>query len=151
MRNLTHRLPLFLLLMAILQLPLLVQAQKKYKTHGHKCPRVAITDPGELYSTYEFTTEDEETLKLNEGLGEDLTQLVLDGSRESSEAWPEGMRTLDSRIDNPEILKQYKAFEVAELGEMLVVVIPAKFNANMPKGFAPSEDFYLLISNKGIE
>lgn len=137
-------------LLLILFLPQALQAQKKYKTHGMKCRRMEIVDPGELYSTYEITAEDEETLTQNEGVREDLMQVIIDNCTENAASWPEGMRTLDSRIDNPDVLKKYVAFEVAEFGDRHVLVIPAKYNKGMPAGFAPDEDFFIVIGNKGI-
>lgn len=123
-----------------------VLAQKKYKLMGKKYKAVKITDPGELYSTYDF--EDEEASELKKTLGAALFENINANHTETT--WPEKFGDFDTRIDNEEKTKAYKVFLVAELGEKNILVVPAKYNKGMGDGYTSSKDFYIVIGNSGL-
>lgn len=137
-----------LLLILLFMMPHSASAQKKYKTFGRKCAAVSITDPGEMYSTYELSSEEQGDI-LKSGVSEDLMGDILGYDNEGS--WPEAMTNLDSRLENAAVIMKYKAFKVATWDSKCVLVIPAKYNANMPQGFAPDHDFYMIINKIGIK
>ena len=72
----------------------LVNAQsKKYKIEGKKCTRVEITDPGELYSSYELLDEDLAILKI-----ENVKPFLLESiqNNHTEDKWPSELGNLDS-------------------------------------------------------
>ena len=123
-----------------------LHAQKKYKTMGKKFVVVTITDPGELYSTYELN--DEEAAALKKEFGEDLFKDITGKYNEG--AWPSKFGDFDTRIENEETTKKYKVFLVKEFDGKNLLVVPAKYNKGMGEGFAPDSDFYLVIGDKGL-
>lgn len=125
-----------------------LSAQKKFKACGKKCKAVRISDPGEIYSTYEFSSEEED--QIMKITSEACLSKVLDAHTEDT--WPSKMQELDDRIANEDKTKMYKVFLLCEFGDgKNVLVVPAKLNKKMPEGYAPEADFYIVIGDSGIE
>ena len=122
-------------------------AQKKYKAMGVKCQSVTITDPGELYSTYEFSEEEAAEIKLK--LGDKLYKDIIAKYNES--AWPEKLGDFDTRIENEDKTKKYKVFLLHAFDGKNVLVVPAKLNKGMGEGYTSSSDFYIVIGDEGLK
>lgn len=121
-------------------------AQKVYKTFGQKCAAVRIIDPGALFSTYVFSAEDStEMLRQIKS-----SELIADiDAHHTEEGWEGNMKKLDSRV-SPEgqaAIMNYHAFIVCKIPGRVVLVIPASQNKNAADGYAPTHDFYIVISN----
>jgi len=126
----------------------LVNAQsKKYKIEGKKCTRVQITDPGELYSSYELLDEDIALLKI-----ENIKPFLLESIKNyhTEDKWPSEMGNLDSRIQNPDKIKSLVAYKVCKLEGKYLLVIPAKHNSELEVGWAPSRDIFMVIGETGV-
>lgn len=127
---------------------LIAQAQpKQVKLKGHKCPSIAISDPGEFYSTYNFSDNDLHALD-SAGLKNTVIDNIIAHHTETS--WPGKLASLDERIANPDILKSYVVYKVAEINNMVVVLVPAKYNSDKPEGWALTEDVYFILSKAGV-
>lgn len=125
------------------------QAPAKYKKGKVKCTRAWITDPGELYSTYEFS---EEELSLLKSGNKKITNALVDDIVENhlEEAWPGNLQNLDNRIDNPDILMAYVVYKVAKVDDKYILVIPAAYNKDRESGWIPAHDIYFVIGETGV-
>jgi hypothetical protein len=132
------------------------KAPAVYKIDLLNCPKVTIANPGSLLSTYTFSEEEEEKFRsemnavraLKTGkFNAVVDQIVL---AHTEEYYPESAQSLNERTANPAIIKGYYAYRVAEIGDKSILVIPAKYNKNQPKGWAPANDFYMIIETSGI-
>jgi hypothetical protein len=126
-----------------------LQAQsKKYKTEGKKCPRVEIIDAGELYSTYELNDGEIEMLKIA-GVNEFLLQEIKSLHTEAN--WPEKLGDLDARIAEPDMIKGYVVYKIADIDDKVVLVVPYKYNKDKASGWAVTKDIYFVMSAKGVK
>lgn len=144
MKNVRLVLALFIILSAVQ-----VNAQsKKYKIEGKKCTRVEITDPGELYSSYELLDEDIALLKI-----EKVKPFLLESiqNNHTEDKWPSELGNLDSRIQNPDKIKSLVAYKVCKLDGKYLLVVPAKHNAELGSGWAPSRDIFMVIGETGVK
>lgn len=114
---------------------------------SQKAKPIKIVDPGELYSTYDLQQTEKDEISKQVKSGE--YEYILTHCNEDS--WPEGINTLDERLENVEAIKNYKAFKVAKLDAIYVVKIPAKDNKKIKGDMKPEHDFYFIIGEKGIE
>ncbi len=123
-----------------------VQAQIKYK--GKK---VEILDPGKLYSTYNLDPEELDELYA-QGFSEQQVEHI--GKMSHEDYWPAKMAELDSRLDNRTTIKEYTVYRIGYLKEQSpdksILWVRAKKNKKMPAGFAPKEDFFIIIGDLGI-
>jgi hypothetical protein len=109
-------------------------------------PQIRITDFGELYSTFDWDSES--TAELRDSLGDSLANVVLVASNEA--AWPLGIATLESRVENYEAMAAYRAYHVTTLQEdFAVLLVPFGENRDMPPGLQPGNDFYFIIGKAG--
>lgn len=140
-----------LLVSLILSFPFLhAQAQKapgKYVVDGHKCKKATIVDPGELYSTYQF--DETELEMLSAAVGNTLAGRVNENHTE--DRFPVAMQDLDARTDNPERMKAFRVYKLARLDDKWVLVVPAKYNKHQPSGWAPQQDFFLVMRAEGVK
>lgn len=120
----------------------------KYKTMGRKCVRVEIADAGELYSTYTLTDTEIQSL-LDKKIKRELIDDIQAYGNETG--WPAKLKLFDERIANPDQIKKYVVYEVAKVNDMHILVIPAKYNSNLPDGWAVSRDIYLLMNDPGVK
>lgn len=120
---------------------------KKYRIEGKKCPRVTLTDPGEFYSTYDFSESDIQAMRDNK-LKPALIDRIMQNHRE--ESWPAKLGQLDERIDHPEQMKAYTLYEVTTFGNIHVLVAPAKHNSTLPEGWAPQHDIFFIVNDKAL-
>ncbi len=114
---------------------------------SYDCKETNIVDPGEIYSTYSYGGTDRATLKA-QGFSEAQIDHIVTMSHERS--WPTKMVELDSRLDNPSVIKKYNVCQIATLDNKVVLWVRKSKNGSMPSGFAPTEDFYILLGKSGI-
>jgi hypothetical protein len=74
----------------------------------------------------------------------------------SEGSWPLGMRLVMDRYNNRETIKQYKAhiltsFSSTEKGTLYILEISKKKNKHMSGNFKPQYDFFIIISEEGIQ
>ena len=113
---------------------------------AQKRVKVSIIDPGQLYSTYEFSEGELEATSLPAKIQKDIITYGVESN------WPESIQGLGFRTDNPEKMKKYKVYKIAEINEnRCILVVPAKENKKMPKGMKPSRDIYFIMGLDGIE
>jgi len=121
---------------------------KKYKVEGKKCMRTEITDPGEFYSTYDFEQSDLDMLK-TAGVKDATIELVK--KYHTEDAWPAQLGNFDVRIDNPDKIKTYVVYILADMGDKYLLVAPAKYNKAIGEGWAPAQDIYFVIGKVGVK
>jgi Skp family chaperone for outer membrane proteins len=105
-----------------------------------------IIDPGQLYSSYNLSKEEESTIRKQ--VGDEALSLIKNACHENK--WPTGISAFDDRQKAKEIVKKYKAFIVAEFGDKYVLWIPAKKNHKMPEEMQSRNDFFFIIGKKGV-
>jgi|GEM_PF-2306709 len=121
-----------------------LQAQSiKYK----KLAKVKITDAGELYSNYEWSSEEREGVKA-QLKDQALVDLVEKYSKDSD--WPENMKDFEWRIANPEKIQSLKVRLVATMGDdKYLLIVPAKENKKAP--FPVKRDMFILIRKVAVQ
>lgn len=121
-----------------------------YQLMGKKYPAVVIDDPGELYSTYEFTKADRKEL-IEQGFKDETIRNIEKMAVETN--WPIGIKELDGRSALREKMKQYKAFKIGKIsgGEKAIIAIPASSNKKMPKDMRPAQDIFFVIGTGGLK
>ena len=107
---------------------------------------ISITDPGELYSTYNFTSSDQEMLIKT--FGQAKFDQINASSHESQ--WPSGISSLEDRTAKREQIMQYKVQVMAVLGERSLIEIAPASNKHMPADMLLEKPFYFVIGNSGI-
>lgn len=107
---------------------------------------ITISDPGELYSTYNFTTADQE--QIIKAYGQARFDAINNASHESQ--WPSGIAQLSSRTDRREQMMLYKVKVIAVLGEKSLIEIDPANNKHMPADMVAAKPFYFVIGNSGI-
>jgi len=115
--------------------------------YAQKGKPVKIIDPGELYSTYEFT--EDEKAELKKQVKEAEYDKILNHYTEKK--WPAGIDDLNERTDNPDKIKQYKVWIIATLQDKYVLKIPSAKNKHMPDEMVDDFDFYFVIGKSGVE
>lgn len=126
-----------------------VDAQaKKYKIEGIKCTRVEIIVPGDLFSTYDLNDGEIEMLKIQK-VNTVLMEKIVNNHKE--DAWPSSFGNLDQRIANPEIVKSYVVYKLADLEDKVVLIVPAKYNKDKDGGWSLSKDIFLIMNKSGIK
>lgn len=108
--------------------------------------KVTISDPGQLYSTYNFDESEMKTIRAV--FNNDVKQ--VDGfvkySNESS--WPEGLSTLDGRSSLQDAIRGFHAYKLAMLDDKYVLLIPKKKNKR--SGVKFTHDIYMIVGKSGI-
>lgn len=107
---------------------------------------VQIQDSGRLYSTYDIDKYEREEL-LGQ-LSEEALELVEKYHREDS--WPEAISNFEKREKVRSMIKNYRAFILAEMGDKYILIIPARANRRMPLGFRPKHDVFFIISRTAV-
>lgn len=108
---------------------------------------VLITDFGQLYSSYDWKKSD---VELTESLGKILADEVMAGSIES--AWPEGIRSVLSRVENRSLMAFYRVYYITTL-KNTVVILGAKANENrhMPENMQSEKDIFFVVGHSGVD
>lgn len=107
---------------------------------------VKISDPGQLYSSYNLSREDENAIRKQ--VGDEGLSLIKSACHE--EQWPKGIAAFDDRQKAREKIKQYKAFVVAQFSDKYILWIPAKKNKRMDDEMKSPNDFFFIVGKKGV-
>ena len=118
--------------------------------------QVYITDPGDLYSTFNLQENESarETL-VNSGVL-DEEEFAYMASLSSENSWPSGMSTLDQRLAAADQIKEYVTYFVTTFGpsgdEYVIVWVPLYGNEHMPENMQPitEEGFYMILKSSGV-
>jgi hypothetical protein len=118
-----------------------------FKVHAQDAAApLTIADPGELYSTYDFTATDSSTLVAS--LGAAKFKSIKNAHRE--EQWPSGISNLDARNQNRELVKQYHYTLVTTLNQMSIIELKPSDNKHMPANMQSVSSFYFVIGSGGL-
>ena len=130
----------FLLLLFVF--PFLIHAQVNRVS-------ASIVNPGSLISTYDFTEDNSglRSLIQSEGAGK-LMNDILRYSQEDQ--WPEGLKSLDSRLDNREQFFDFTVYKLAANGDYTILVMPASENQTIDELFKPVRDIYFIFESSGV-
>jgi len=125
-----------------------VGASKKYKFHGIALAKVTLVDPGELYSTYEFSVEEENAIK--KAVNNDQALFDEIATYHLEENWPEPLKDFNWRIANGEKMKMFVAYKLCDLpGDRCVLVIPLKKNKKN-KDVKFTRDIYFVMKKVAV-
>lgn len=113
----------------------------------NKFAKVVLTDPGQLYSTYNFNANDSATVRSALSGDEKLTGIVIEYSRENK--WPDGLNTLSDRMSRKETIQSFKVYKVADLGDRYVLMVPMK--KNKKTGISFTSDIFLVVGKSGVK
>lgn len=111
-----------------------------------KGKKAKIVAPGDLYSTYNLSKAEEETIARQVG-AEGLSQIKA-ACRE--EKWPESISEFSSRQRHKEQIKKYKVFKIASFSDKLILWVPTAKNKKMEEGMRPERDFFIIIKKSGV-
>ncbi len=114
---------------------------------GKKIKAVLITDLGEMYSTYNFSSSEKEELGRqlnNKALVDEITRY----SKENT--WPDAVNTLDERLNSRNTMMKYHFYKVAVLGNKTIVAIPKDKNGHMPAGYRPNGPMYMIFASSVV-
>lgn len=125
------------------------QAPSKFKKGKVKCARVWITDPGELYSTYQIS---ENEISLIKSTNKKITGGLIDDiiADHLETAWPSSLQILSNRVDNPDIVMSYATYKISKFDDKYIIIIPASLNKGMENGWSPQKDVYFVIGESGV-
>ena len=118
-----------------------------YMFDGKKIPGVTISDIGDLYSTYNLSSQEKQQLG-NQLKNQSLIDEIVTFSKESQ--WPDGVNTLEKRLKVRATLAKYNFFKVASIGTKTIVSIPAEKNRHMPQGFIPAKPMYMIFASSVV-
>jgi hypothetical protein len=133
---------LFLLLVSTI-----TACSKSFMIDGKKARQVAVTDLGEMYSTYNMSDAEqrEVTAQLN---NKALLDEIIRYSKETT--WPDGVNTLDDRLNNRSTMAKYNFYKVATFGNRTIVSVPKDKNGHMPASFVPTGPMYIIFASSVI-
>lgn len=124
-------------------------ATKKYKYHNMKLPQVSIVAPGELFSTYQFT-EEENRLVRAAVKGDESLFLEIEKCH-MEEYWPEPLKDFNWRIAHGDVIKKFVAYKLCALeGDRCLLVIPLVKNKKV-KEVEFTRDIYIVIRTTAIK
>jgi hypothetical protein len=107
---------------------------------------VSISDPGDLFSTFDFKASDKEAVIV--AVGADKYKEINNACHESQ--WPSGIATLDNRNAAREKMKQYRIVLVTTIGDKSIVEIRPAENMHMPVNMQSTVSFYFVIKSTGL-
>ena len=133
----------FLLLVSVF-----TACSKSFMIDGKKARQVAVTDLGEMYSTYNMSDAErrEVSAQLN---NKALLDEIIRYSKETT--WPDGVNTLDDRLNSRTTMAKYNFYKVATFGNRTIVSIPKEKNGHMPASFVPTGPMYMIFASSVIE
>lgn len=120
---------------------------KGFMFNGKSAPQVKVTDIGELFSTYNFSSEEKQQLN-SQIKNAELVNEILTYAKE--DAWPDAINTLDERLKVRPTMLKYNFYKVATAGSKTVVAVPADKNKHMPSGFVPQGPMYMVFASKAV-
>lgn len=109
--------------------------------------RVSVSDFSELYSTYQFTPEDEAIII--DAIGANQLDTVKTNSNEK--AWPTGISTFSDRQLNRSRMYNYHVELVCYIGEKALIKAPANKNQEVGEGLNLEHDIYFVVGKNVVE
>ena len=107
-----------------------------------------ITNFVSLYSTFDW--EEPHYLELAITLGEETASQIMRRSHESF--WPVGISTIDKRLQNALLMKDYQVFYVCTIADNIAIMkVPARINLSMNDEMRPETDIYFLLQTSSVE
>lgn len=128
----------FLFILAIVGMNIPAFSQQATPTH--------IIDPGQLYSTFEFSAEDQQAIIAAVG-AEKYTE-INNAIHESQ--WPSGLATLDKRTQNRELIRKFSVTVIMTLSDKSIIEIAPGNNLTMPAELRSDKPFYFFIGTEGL-
>lgn len=120
-------------------------AQNKIKYN--KFEKVTITIP--YIGNIDVTGNEEVRRALIASLGsEQLAEYVMQNAVESN--WPDGINTEAKRKNYPGLIKQLKAYKLAQSGDVCILAIPKKQSKVIVRAFNLQSDFFIPIACTSI-
>lgn len=111
-----------------------------------KGKKAKIVAPGDLYSTYNLSKDEEKSISAQ--VGADGLSSIKAACRE--ENWPNSISEFTDRQSNKQKIKQYKVFIVASIGDKYILWVPEAKNKKMEEGMRPNRDFFIIIKKTGV-
>ena len=106
-----------------------------------------ITDPGEIYADYSFTSADRDSLTGKVGV-----QKFEEIDRSCHEnQWPSGIASLENRGKVRDQFQEYKISLTATFGHKSIIEIEPRENKHMPAEMQSPVPFYIIINSIAIE
>lgn len=121
---------------------------KSFRFDGKKLQQVAVTDMGDLYSTYKFTEADKQELGA-QFQNKDVVSQIITYSKE--ENWPDAINSLEKRLKARATLLRYRFYKVAVIGNKTILTLPPQKNRHMPYGFVPAGIMYMVIKSSSVK
>lgn len=125
----------------------LTACTKGFYIDGKKATAVKITDMGEMYSTYNLSqAEKAEVSKQlnNKSMLDEIIRYAKEGT------WPDGVNTLQERLDSRKTMERYNFYKVASFGNKTIVSVPAEKNQHMPAAFIPQGPMYMIFASSAV-
>lgn len=121
---------------------------KSFMIDGKKARQVTVTNLGEMYSTYNMSEAErgEVSAQLN---NKALLDEIIRYSKENT--WPDGVNTLDDRLNSRSTMAKYHFYKVATFGNKTIVSVPKEKNGHMPASFVPTGPMYIIFASSVIE
>ncbi|GEM_PF-3628421 len=113
---------------------------------SQQAAQISIVDPGQLYSTFEFSAVDQQTVVAT--VGAEKYNEINNAIHESQ--WPSGLATLDKRTQNRELIRKFSVTVIMALDDKSIVEIAPGNNSSMPAELRSDKPFYFLIGTEGL-
>lgn len=119
-------------------------------TQSNQGRATKITDPGQLYSTYNLESDESGVANwLRNTYGNAAAAEILKRAVESG--WPSAISTFSSRSNYREGFRDYVAYHIADIGSDKVLLwIPMNKNGHMPAACRGEHDIYMVYGRSGL-
>lgn len=110
---------------------------------------VRVTDPMQLYSTYDLRMDADAMAALRRVVPARQLERVLAHAHENF--WPAAIATFERRAAGTrDRISNYNAYLVAEWGDKVLVAVPVASNGGMYEDMRPTADFFMVIGRSGV-
>lgn len=119
-------------------------------TTSNQARATKITDPGQLYSTYNLETDESGVVALlKRDYGEAGAAEIFKRSQESG--WPFGISDFNRRSEYRDRFSEYTAYYIADVGsEKALLWIPMSKNTGVPSAMQGENDIFFIYGKKGL-
>lgn len=115
----------------------------------HRRKRARILQPAGLYGNYALKDDSTALQAMRQaGMDEGAIQVVAFRSKQAN--WPEAINSFDKRQHQLKRIAKYRTYEAARWEDKVLLIVPAKKNARMPKAMRPCFDIYFVHALDGI-
>ncbi|UPT66236.1 MAG: hypothetical protein M0D57_17410 [Sphingobacteriales bacterium JAD_PAG50586_3] len=116
-------------------------------SYTRSAKQVTVTNFGDLYSTYTFSSTDEADIK--DAVGSSVFQDIETYANERN--WPSAISGFDDRQTNRPKMYNYYVELVCEFGDRVVLRAPVSKNSHMSGGMRLTHDIYFIIGKAGVD